>query len=145
MNRNITIGIIVIIIVIIGGVLFLLNVSRQSPGGLNETGGIGTVEDLAVQSPVREFNIVGSNFKFSLNEIRVKRGDTVRINFSSEAAEGILHDWRIDEFNAGTERLGDGGEETIEFVADRAGQFEYYCSVGNHRAMGMKGTLIVEE
>jgi plastocyanin len=32
----------------------------------------------------------------------------------------------------------------IEFVANKKGKFEYYCSVGEHRAMGMKGNLVVE-
>ena len=32
----------------------------------------------------------------------------------------------------------------VEFVASIAGTFEYYCSVGEHRAKGMKGNLIVE-
>jgi nitrite reductase (NO-forming) len=38
-----------------------------------------------------------------------------------------------------------GGETTsVEFVADKTGTFEYYCSVGAHRAMGMTGSLVVE-
>ena len=36
-------------------------------------------------------------------------------------------------------------EEVLEFTADKAGSFEYYCSVGEHKAMGMVGTLKVEE
>lgn len=63
------------------------------------------------------------------------------------------HDWRIDEFGAGTDRLlgintailQAGQQETVQFVADKTGTFEYYCSVGNHRQMGMRGNLIVEE
>ena len=33
---------------------------------------------------------------------------------------------------------------TAEFTADKVGSFEYYCSVGSHRSMGMKGVLKVE-
>ena len=55
------------------------------------------------------------------------------------------HDWRLDEFNAATKVLKTGEEETIEFIANKTGQFEYYCSVGTHRQMGMKGTLTVTE
>ena len=72
----------------------------------------------------------------------VKRGDTVSITLKNA---GGTHDLKIDEFDEETERLSAGEEETITFVADRAGSFEYYCSVGNHRAMGMKGTLTVTE
>ena len=76
-----------------------------------------------------------------MNEIKVKKGDTVRIVIKNE--EGV-HDWKVDEFNAQTEKLQAGQTETIEFVADKTGVFEYYCSMGTHRQMGMKGNLIVE-
>jgi hypothetical protein len=42
------------------------------------------------------------------------------------------------------EQVGAGASDVVEFTADKAGTFEYYCSVGNHRAMGMKGTLTVK-
>ena len=32
----------------------------------------------------------------------------------------------------------------VQFIADKAGTFEYYCFVGNHRQMGMVGTLTVK-
>lgn len=89
----------------------------------------------------REFNITGSNFEFSIKEMTVNQGDTVRINFYNN---GGFHDWVLDEFNARTEKIGDGESQTIEFVADKTGTFEYYCSVGEHRQMGMKGNLIVK-
>ncbi|MEK6926359.1 MAG: cupredoxin domain-containing protein [Nanoarchaeota archaeon] len=94
---------------------------------------------------VKTFVLTGDNFRFYMNgiespELRVKLGDTVRIVFNNE--EGF-HDWKIDEFNAATKQIKAGESETIELVADRKGTFEYYCSVGQHRANGMKGNLIV--
>jgi len=94
----------------------------------------------------KTFVITGENFKFVMNgqeapELRVKQGDTVRIEFSS--IDGF-HDWVVDEFGAATERVNTGGSTSVEFVADKKGTFEYYCSVGEHRAMGMKGNLVVE-
>lgn len=86
-------------------------------------------------------DVSGVNFAFDVPEIRVKEGDTVTINFTS--AEGF-HDWVVDEFDAATERVRDGGQTSVTFVAGAAGTYEYYCSVGNHRALGMVGTLIVE-
>ena len=42
-----------------------------------------------------------------------------------------------------TEVLDGGGSETLE--ADlKAGEYEWYCPVGNHADQGMKGTLTVE-
>lgn len=87
------------------------------------------------------FKITGRNFSFSQNEIQVKKGDRVKINF--ESANGF-HDWTVAEFNAKTAQVNVGGKASVEFVADKTGEFEYYCSVGQHRQMGMKGKLIVE-
>lgn len=101
-----------------------------------------TSEQPAAQKVVREILVEGGMMYFNPKEIEVQVGDTVRIVYKNKDGR---HDWVIDEFNARTKILGPGEEETIEFVANRAGSFEYYCSVGNHRAMGMKGTLVVKE
>ena len=93
------------------------------------------------ESEVKTFNVTGKPYSFTPAEIRVKEGDMVRIVFTNEQG---THDWVIDEFDAKTVILEQGQSETIEFRATRKGNFEYYCSVGNHRALGMTGTLIVE-
>jgi plastocyanin len=90
---------------------------------------------------VKAFTVTGDNFAFDLKEMKVKKGDRVRVTFKN--AEGF-HDFRLDEFSVATAKVAAGGEETVEFTADKAGTFEYYCSVGKHRQMGMKGNLIVE-
>ena len=96
---------------------------------------------VSVEAPIKDFVFTASNYKFSLSEIRVKKGDRVKIVLQN--TEG-MHDLRIDEFSVETRRLQAGEEQMVEFIADKAGRFEYYCSVGSHRLMGMKGTLIVE-
>lgn len=98
-------------------------------------------KDGAMMGETKVFKITGENFKFSQTEIRVKKGDRVKINFESI---GGFHDWTIAEFNAKTSQVNAGGKTLVEFVADKTGEFEYYCSVGQHRQMGMKGKLIVE-
>ena len=102
-----------------------------------ETTGSGALE----KGDVKSFSVEGSSFSFSLKEMRVKKGDTVKIVFTNK--EGF-HDWVIDEFSARTKQIKAGASETVQFVADKTGTFEYYCSVGQHRAQGMKGNLIVE-
>ncbi len=89
----------------------------------------------------KTFNVDGNNFSFSVSEIKVKKGDKVKIVFNNKVG---FHDWVIDEFNARTPQIQAGQSATVEFVADKTGTFEYYCSVGQHRQMGMKGKLVVE-
>ena len=94
---------------------------------------------------VFEFNAEGFNFLKNGEynpTITVNEGDRVRIVFTND--DGMPHDWVLDEFDASTRILSRGNSETIEFVADQAGTFEYYCSVGSHRAQGMYGQFVVE-
>lgn len=99
-----------------------------------------TKSDVVELGAVKEFTLEGTSFAFSKKELKVKKGDTVKIIFNNK--EGF-HDWVIDEFSANTKKIGAGQSDTIQFVADKVGTFEYYCSVGSHRANGMKGNLIV--
>lgn len=91
--------------------------------------------------PVKEFTVIGSNFAFAPNTLSVKKGDKVKITFVNS---GGFHDLKIDELNVATKKIQGGAQEVVEFTADKIGSFEYYCSIGEHRAMGMKGTLTVE-
>ena len=87
-------------------------------------------------------NVTGANFAFSKKEIRVKKGDKVTVNF--ESTNG-LHDWVVDEFSgARTQQVRPGTKTSTTFKADKTGVFEFYCSVSQHRGMGMVGKLIVE-
>jgi plastocyanin len=106
----------------------------------NDAGGEGMTLDVTANPDV-VVNLTGANFRFSKGEIRVKQGDIVQINFT---AGDMQHDWVVDEFNARTAIVPAGQSTSVTFVADKKGTFEYYCSVGQHRANGMVGTLIVE-
>lgn len=87
------------------------------------------------------FIVTGQNFSFSPAQLKVKKGEVIKIIFKNT---GGMHDFVLDEFNVRTSRVQDGGEEAVIFTADKTGSFEYYCSVGSHRAMGLTGTLMVE-
>ena len=89
-----------------------------------------------------EVGVTGSNFAFSQDTITVKKGSTVVVEF--ESTEGF-HDFVIDEFSVNTDQVRPRTKTSIEFIASEVGEFEYYCSVGNHRELGMVGTLIVTE
>lgn len=96
----------------------------------------------AIPADAKVFEVRGSNYAFDVQEITVAKGDTVVINFQST---GGFHDWTVDVFDAQTQKVQPGTQTSVTFVADEAGTFEYYCSVGDHRARGMVGTLTVTE
>lgn len=125
---------IIIVVLVIGGVYFYQK-GKSAP----TTGSTST--SVSKNRSAKIFDISAKPFEFSVKEIRVKKGDLVRINFA--VTEG-LHDWVVDEFGARTNQLKTGESGIVEFMADKTGTFEYYCSVGTHRQMGMVGKLIVE-
>jgi len=92
-------------------------------------------------APLKEFTVTGSNYSYDLKQIKVKLGDHVRVTFKN--ADGF-HDWRIDELGVATNKIQGGQQQTVDFMASQKGTFQYYCSVGQHRANGMWGNLIVE-
>lgn len=100
-----------------------------------------TPQEVTEASSVKTIEVIGTNYAFSPKEIKVAKGTKVKISFVNK--EGF-HDFVIDEFKAKTKQISAGKTETIEFIADKIGIFEYYCSVGSHRKMGMWGKLIVE-
>ena len=104
--------------------------------GMDEAAGAATKDEEA-----KAFTLENKGMSYTVKEMRVKKGDTVRVTFKVVQGQ---HDWNLDEFDAHTQMMAAGSEETVEFVASQAGEFEYYCSVPGHRAAGMVGTLIVE-
>ena len=164
---------IAVVLVIIGGVALLLDdtpqdVSTVAPQSTTETDSAdatmetGDAEEVtqvpvseatstteaspetetdAGADAVKEFTLDSFNFGYSETEIRVQEGDTVTINLTN--SDGF-HDWVVDEFDAATDKIRAGETTSVTFVADAAGTYEYYCSVGNHRQQGMVGTLVVE-
>lgn len=99
-----------------------------------------TLEE-AIEPKTSEFEIEAKSFSFTPAEMVVQTGDTVRITITN--TDGV-HDFVIDELSVRSAVLQEGETEVIEFTVDAPGTYEYYCSVGNHRSMGMVGTLIVE-
>lgn len=146
---NKIVALIAVAVVIFGGWAIMRN-SYKGAELLDSVGGAvspigdvagGTSEEANTEN-VRDFTIEGTPFAFAPKTMEVKVGEMVRITFVNK--EGF-HDLVIDEFaGARTKQLKAGESETITFVADKAGTFEYYCSVGTHRAQGMVGTLTVK-
>ncbi len=91
---------------------------------------------------VQVIEVEGGAFYYEPDEITVKKGDTVKIVLTSA---DMMHDFVIDELNVASPVIESGDTGEVTFTATEAGEYEFYCSVGEHRAKGMVGTLIVEE
>ncbi|MEX2112978.1 MAG: hypothetical protein WD845_07315 [Pirellulales bacterium] len=108
-------------------------------------------KELALKSDVVTLSIVAKNYAFTAQStenptFRVAQGATIKVSLTSGAG---THDWVLADGATGqvlarTERVSGSTPETVEFAADRAGNHVYYCSVGQHRALGMEGRFVVE-
>ena len=94
----------------------------------------------AIVEDVKIIKMEGVNFRFTPSEIKVKLGDKVRVVLT---AVDMPHDFDLAELNVDGPLTQPGETSEVEFTASKAGEFEYYCSVGQHRANGMVGKLTV--
>lgn len=140
MNKKI---IAIVVLILVGGVSFMFW------GNKNNTVNTGVVSTENFSGEVKEFtmtsfvNMVNGKPKpeYSLKEIVVKRGDKVRIKITVTSG---MHDFKIDEFGVYADtKINE--ENIVEFVADKAGEFIYYCTKPGHRQNGHWGTLKVIE
>lgn len=102
-----------------------------------------TLKTILGQTPAMAYIGVGGDIDGQINpHLTANVGDTVRITLIN--GDPVLHNLHIDEFGVATSDLVElNQQETIEFVADRPGDFVYYCAVAGHRQIGMFGTLTV--
>ena len=90
---------------------------------------------------VKEFFVEAFQFAYDPSEIKVKKGDTVRIHLHTR---DVGHSLNLKDFNVNI-MANPGADGVREFVADTAGSFAWRCTLpcgSGHR--DMKGMLIVE-
>ncbi len=93
--------------------------TSASSDKVNAEGGEGDLGQ-EVMGSVKEFTVDSFSFGYSMDTIKVSEGDTVTINLTNS---GGFHDWVVDEFDAATEKIAEGGETSVTFVADKAGKY----------------------
>jgi heme/copper-type cytochrome/quinol oxidase subunit 2 len=93
------------------------------------------------QAPVRrEITLTARNYRFTPSRIEVAQDDLVKLTIQSE---DVAYSLTIDEYRV-SRRVPAGGSTTLEFRADRAGTFPFYCNLTNDdRHAQMKGELVV--
>ena len=158
MNPMLIVGVVILVLVVAGGIFLgtkkgsSQNQAMQQPTPTvasaatptampSVTTQAATGTATTTSTTAKEVTVHGGSYYFKPNQITVKKGDTVKLTFIND---GGFHDFVISELNVQTDIIGSGKSQTVTFTANKAGTFQYYCSVGNHRAMGMVGTLVVQ-
>jgi uncharacterized cupredoxin-like copper-binding protein len=95
---------------------------------------------------------------FDPEAIVLERGEAVTITLRNEG--DIIHNLQIEGLEAsGVRSESTGGQEagegellvwaddgdvgTLTFTPESAGSYEFYCTIGNHRQLGMEGEIEV--
>ncbi len=117
-------------------VLALLAASVTLPAPARQGGGGGASTEPQV------VKVTAKKYDFEPSTISVVRGRPVRLEITA-----VDHDHGIEIKELGVkQKLQKGKATVVEFTPDKAGTFEFHCSVfcglGHH---GMKGTLVVAE
>ncbi len=107
-----------------------------------EAGNEETATNGGKTGAVKEITVEGSEFSFKPKGIELAKGDRVKLTFKNVGRQS--HNFVIDELEIETKTIPGGSSDTIEFVAEESGTFEFYCSVDNHKSFGMKGEMGVE-
>lgn len=129
----------ILVAVIIAVVYFLAPVFEPKASGITQSGNAKVV------------NIQAGMDGFDMQEIRIKMGETVKVNLRSLDNEhhtdgGGKHQFAIDELglNVVAQPLSSASGT---FVASKAGTYTFYCDIccGGKANPTMNGKLIVEE
>lgn len=118
--------------------LLALVIVLSACGGNNNAAQPADQAPAAATGEVQEVVVSMSNWEFSPNVIEVKKGTTIKL--TAENVEGF-HGIAIPEYGVEVK-----GGETVEFVAEEAGEFAFACNVlcGTGHA-NMTGKLVVTE
>ena len=86
---------------------------------------------------------VGGDIDGQVNPtLMVHEGELVQINLIN--GEGAEHDIVLDQYAARSSIvMGKNASSTFSFIANKVGEFAYFCSLPGHRAAGMEGLIHV--
>ncbi len=112
----------------------------SAPGNENAMTDTSHTGDTEMTGNVVEVSMIARNWEFEPETITVNRGDTVKLSIYSE---DIDHGFALSEYGI-NEVVAPGETVIVEFVADKAGTFNTFCSVPCGSGHGeMRGSLVV--
>ncbi len=139
-----------IILAIIGFFVFTQSKTKMMPEIAQSPSQVQTIPPVTPsvaetkEVPLSEgiISIEAGSFYYKPSVLKLKKGEKVTIKLNSVS---MMHDFNVDKLGLKIPVTKSGNTATIEFTPTKVGEFEYYCSIGQHRANGQVGKLIVIE
>lgn len=88
--------------------------------------------------------IIANEFKFEPNIFKVKENQQVKIIITNQGL--IPHNFKIEKDTVvyQTSLIAPGEQAVLEFKAPSKGEYDFYCTLDDHKLKGMFGKMIVE-
>ncbi|MBA2505973.1 MAG: cupredoxin domain-containing protein [Thermoleophilaceae bacterium] len=99
----------------------------------------------ATVQPGKVVNVIAGEYFYDPGALVVTGGGKFAFEMKNEGS--LAHDLKVrrgDEEIGGIKPFQGKGRSEGTTLALSPGEYEFYCSVGDHEALGMKGTLRVE-
>ena len=107
--------------------------TTEETGATGATGGGGDAGASASEITMTEYS-------FDPSDPTVASGDSLEVVNDGE----LPHNLTVEDTDLATSDLDSGGSEELTVDLD-PGDYEFICTIGDHAAQGMTGTLTVEE
>jgi plastocyanin len=90
----------------------------------------------------------GSPFSEGIYKLRpatysFKQGTHVMMTLKNAVGNFNEHNLVLQGYDLTIPAIKQGEAKSVTFNATKSGTFAYYCSIGNHRALGMEGKLTI--
>lgn len=119
--------------------LFVVLVAAGCGGGGGEGSSVGDDEPFEPASGA-DYEVFASEFAFAPPFLVLDKPGTY--TFAVRNDGNLPHNFTVKGVG-GTEDAQPGETKTVELTLDKAGAYEIVCTIGDHEAQGMFGTLNV--
>ncbi len=129
-----------------GGSVNVEGSTGTSTSGTSATGTAptATTEVPPVGAPVAEIDLKMTDFKFTPADPTVAKPGIVLINATNDGQAPHAVEVEGPDGEAETPTIAPGKKNTLKVNLDKPGSYTWYCPVGNHEEMGMKGKITVK-
>ena len=111
----------------------------------SDSGSAGTTEEEAAAPSGAPVKVVATEFKFSPANPTIAKAGTVTFSVANEGQAPHALEVEGPNGEAKTGTIEPGKSEDLEVDLGKAGTYEWYCPIGNHREQGMEGEVKVAE
>jgi len=92
-------------------------------------------------TPDKTIRIQAFSFGYTPDNLTFTEGEKIRLIIENK--ENGVHTFTLPEFGI-DKRLNGKTNVSIDFIPDKSGTFEFFCTITFHRPSGMEGTLEVK-